>query len=114
MAELAIHSAVVVLPDSVISDATVVIDDARIVEISDRPGSADTLIDAAGAYLLPGLIDLHNDGLEQEINPRPDADLPLPMALGNFERRLIAAGVTTEFHAIAFFTSPAALRTLDG
>lgn len=114
MARLAVHSANLILPEEIAERGVVVIEDGRIVEISDRAVQADEAVNAEGAYLLPGIVDLHNDGLEQEINPRPDADLPLPMAIGNFERRLIAAGVTTEFHAIAFFTSPAALRTLDG
>jgi len=59
-------------------------------------------IDACGGYLMPGVIDLHNDALEFEVNPRPGASLPLPFAFDNLERRLAAAGVTTEFHAVAF------------
>jgi alpha-D-ribose 1-methylphosphonate 5-triphosphate diphosphatase len=76
-------------------------------------GSA-RLVDADGAYLLPGLVDLHNDGLEVEINPRPRANLPLPFALATMERRLLAAGVTTELHALSFMDRAAAERTVAG
>jgi alpha-D-ribose 1-methylphosphonate 5-triphosphate diphosphatase len=63
---------------------------------------------------MPGLVDLHNDGLELEINPRPRTNLPLPLAFANCERRLIAAGVTTEFHAISFMDQASSARTAAG
>ena len=69
-------------------------------------------IDARGAYLMPGVIDLHNDSLEVEINPRPETNLPLEFALANLERRLLFSGVTTEFHAIAFMNNARAGRTV--
>lgn len=102
---LAITDAVVVLPDRVIERGSVGLRQGRIAEISDSgvlQGSYDDEVDARGAYLVPGVIDLHNDSLETEINPRPESNLPLDFALATLERRLLAAGVTTEFHAIAF------------
>jgi alpha-D-ribose 1-methylphosphonate 5-triphosphate diphosphatase len=52
--------------------------------------------------VLPGFVDLHNDALEAEINPRPGAGLPLAIALAVLDRRLAASGVTTEFNALFF------------
>ena len=104
-ASLAITDAVVVLPDRVIERGSVGLRQGRIAEISDSgvlQGSYDDEVDARSAYLVPGVIDLHNDSLETEINPRPESNLPLDFALATLERRLLAAGVTTEFHAIAF------------
>lgn len=99
-----ITNAKVVLTDRVLSRASVRIEDGLIAEVVDGPTSvrADEVVDADGAYLLPGVVDLHNDNLEFEINPRSSANLPLPFALATMERRLAAAGVTTEFHAISF------------
>lgn len=111
-----IINAEVVLPDRVISGGAVAVENGRILEVaesrsllSNRPARE---IDAAGAFLIPGVIDLHNDGLETEINPRPGANLPLEFALGNLERRLIASGVTTEFHAISFMNMEKSGRTI--
>jgi len=97
----------VVLPDAVLEPASVVIEGDVIVAIERRAYPVATvpkeqIIDVRGRFVLPGLVDLHNDGLETEINPRPSTDLPVEFALGNLDRQLAAAGVTTEFHAVFF------------
>lgn len=54
-----------------------------------------------GDYLLPGLIELHTDNLEQCISPRPKVRFPLEAAVVYHDRELISAGVTTVCDAIA-------------
>jgi alpha-D-ribose 1-methylphosphonate 5-triphosphate diphosphatase len=102
---LVIAHATLVLEREVVENGAVLVRDGRIAAVA----AAETLardglplLDAGGAYLLPGLIDTHNDGLEREINPRPQVGFPGPFALANFERRSTAGGVTTTFHAIYF------------
>jgi len=51
---------------------------------------------------LPGFIDLHNDGIEQEIEPRPHAIFPLAVALSSLESQLVSHGITTIFHSFSF------------
>lgn len=106
MSGLTVTNAMLILPDRIIERGTARVDDGVITIVEEGPPSSRTeqasVIDARGAYLMPGVVDLHNDALEFEINPRPRANLPLPFALAALERRLIAAGVTTEFHAIMF------------
>lgn len=113
----AIVNADVVLPDRILPRGTVVVQDGAIAMVAPYPEAArslaDEVIDADGALLLPGLVDLHNDALELEINPRPRANLPLPFALATLERRLLSAGVTTEFHALAFMEMSGSGRTAD-
>jgi alpha-D-ribose 1-methylphosphonate 5-triphosphate diphosphatase len=114
---IAITGATVVTREAVFEAAAAGVSDGRIAEVS--PGGAlaaayDTVIDARGAYLMPGIIDLHNDSLEVEINPRPETNLPVEFALANLERRLLFSGVTTEFHAIAFMDNARARRTAAG
>jgi alpha-D-ribose 1-methylphosphonate 5-triphosphate diphosphatase len=115
---LTITNARVVLPDQVLEGATVHIDDGVIASVTQgSPGPVTTreqVVDADGAYLMPGIIDLHNDNLEFEVNPRANANLPLPFALSSMERRLAGAGVTTEFHAISFRDRPAKGRSVAG
>jgi len=118
MDTFAIVNATVVLPDRVLDGGAVLVADGQIADIRGSGGAlADRTpneVDAAGAYLLPGLVDLHNDGLELEVNPRPMANLSLDLAFETFERRLIGAGVTTEFHAIAFMDRTDTVRSVDG
>ncbi|MFF2481766.1 alpha-D-ribose 1-methylphosphonate 5-triphosphate diphosphatase [Paenibacillus sp. NPDC058071] len=58
-------------------------------------------IDAAGRYVLPGLVDIHNDAIEKEVQPRPNTLFPLKMSLLEFERKLPLHGITTMFHSLS-------------
>lgn len=103
-----------VLPDRVLDDAVVVADDeGRIVDVRQERRRPAGALDAGGAYLLPGLVDVHSDGLEKEVNPRPGTEFPMGFALRSFEGRLRAAGVTTVFHGVAFEDHPRYGRTVD-
>jgi alpha-D-ribose 1-methylphosphonate 5-triphosphate diphosphatase len=112
---LAITNATVILPDRIVQGGGVLVRDGIIEEVTEAgarlDGAAASVVDAAGAYLLPGLVDLHNDGLEFEVNPRPSANLPMDVAFAAMERRLIGAGVTTEFHAISYVEKASADRS---
>ena len=120
MTTLVVHNARVVRATDELECAGVLVQDETITAVldSDRACAVEIAngaeaIDAGGAYLLPGVIDLHNDALEFEVNPRPGASLPLEFAFDNLERRLAAAGVTTEFHAISFMDRPRDKRSVD-
>ncbi|HTP57409.1 MAG TPA: alpha-D-ribose 1-methylphosphonate 5-triphosphate diphosphatase, partial [Spirochaetia bacterium] len=65
------------------------------------PAGAE-VIDCQDRLLIPGLVDLHNDGIEQEVEPRPRAVFPLPVALQSLEARLVSHGITTIFHSFSF------------
>ncbi len=110
MQHVTVTNASVVLPDQILEGATVRIEAGIIAAIDHGPldsrTRSDHVVDADGAYLMPGVVDLHNDNLEFEVNPRANANLPLPFALSSMERRLAGAGVTTEFHAISFRDRP--------
>lgn len=54
-----------------------------------------------GDYLLPGLIELHTDNLEQCISPRPKVRFPFDAAALYHDRELASAGITTVCDAIA-------------
>jgi alpha-D-ribose 1-methylphosphonate 5-triphosphate diphosphatase len=67
-AELVITNARIVLEDSMIS-GSVQIRDGKIADISE--GNVHTGEDFEGDYLIPGLVELHTDHLEQHYSPRP-------------------------------------------
>ncbi|MFC6331810.1 alpha-D-ribose 1-methylphosphonate 5-triphosphate diphosphatase [Paenibacillus septentrionalis] len=60
-----------------------------------------TVIDAAGKTILPGLIDIHCDAIEKEVQPRPNTLFPLEMSLLEFERKLPVHGITTMYHSLS-------------
>jgi len=56
-------------------------------------------VDLSGYLILPGIIDLHGDGFERHILPRPSAAFPLAVGLASADREAAAHGVTTAFFA---------------
>lgn len=78
---------------------TLVVRDGIIADI--QPDIADQGQNGNGDYLLPGLIELHTDNLEQCLSPRPGVRWPLEAAANAHDRELIAAGITTVCDAIA-------------
>lgn len=64
-----------------------------------EPG--DRVIEAEGAWVLPGLVDIHCDAIEKEVEPRPNALFPIGMAFLQFERKLALHGITTMFHSLS-------------
>jgi alpha-D-ribose 1-methylphosphonate 5-triphosphate diphosphatase len=98
---VAIVDAQIVTPDAVI-DGGIRIEGERIVEIGDVESTAQTVFDANGRFVLPGLVDLHGDDIENHLHPRSGTRMSLPMALASADRANIAAGITTKFHAISF------------
>lgn len=119
--QLTITNATAVLPGELLHGATVVVADGLIAAVHDGPptpadrGNAPgPVLDAAGAYVMPGLVDTHSDGLEKELMPRPGVQLPLDFGLRSFEGRVRAAGVTTMFHGVAYEETPSGTRSVAG
>src|SRR5262245_28603481 len=73
---------------------SVVIEGDRIAEVKATSRYADGL-DLQGQLLVPGVIDIHTDYMEKELNPRPSANFPLDMAFHFMDARAIACGLTT-------------------
>jgi alpha-D-ribose 1-methylphosphonate 5-triphosphate diphosphatase len=69
-------------------------------------------LDARGLLVLPGIIDLHGDAFERQIQPRPGVGFSLPLALRDTEAQLLANGITTAFHGITLSWEPG-LRSLS-
>jgi alpha-D-ribose 1-methylphosphonate 5-triphosphate diphosphatase len=107
----AVINASVVTPTDVMDGATVQVEAGRIVEVGAvKPERDCQIIDAGGALLLPGIIDLHSDIIESAIEPRPRSFFPYDMAILNLDRHLMTCGVTTMFYSLAFFDIDNGLR----
>lgn len=106
---LIIKGGLVVNPDSV-SQGDVTIENGVIVSIntgsrashhSSGDEARDEVIDAEGAWVLPGLVDIHCDAIEKEVEPRPNTLFPMEMAFLQFERKLAGHGITTMLHSLS-------------
>jgi alpha-D-ribose 1-methylphosphonate 5-triphosphate diphosphatase len=92
----------IVLTDDVLHDACVLIDDGVISAIEPESCAGYKVIDLQGKWLMPGMIDLHCDALEKEVEPRPNVHFPLTFACAQADKRNAAAGITTVYHALSF------------
>jgi alpha-D-ribose 1-methylphosphonate 5-triphosphate diphosphatase len=61
-----------------------------------------TNFDASGLLVLPGIVDLHGDAFERQIQPRPDTLFAHDIALIDTDRQLVANGITTACHGLAY------------
>src|SRR5690606_38879241 len=97
----------IVTPSGIIKNGVIVLEDNMTVDIQPVPvkASAPEDIDAAGAWVLPGLIDSHSDAIEQEVQPRPTSVMPVDSAFYELERRLVGQGITTMFHSLSLYYS---------
>jgi alpha-D-ribose 1-methylphosphonate 5-triphosphate diphosphatase len=90
-------------------DVDVLLEDGRIAGI-DRDGRGPEL-DASGLLVLPGIVDIHGDAFERQLQPRPGVDFAADIALHDTEVQLLANGITTAFHGVTLSWEPG-LRSL--
>ncbi|HTI84318.1 MAG TPA: alpha-D-ribose 1-methylphosphonate 5-triphosphate diphosphatase [Acetobacteraceae bacterium] len=76
----------------------------------DRDG-VGTTFDARGLLVLPGIVDIHGDAFERQLQPRPGVGFPTDIALLDTEAQLLANGITTAFHGVTLSWEPG-LRSL--
>lgn len=63
--------------------------------------------------IAPGLVDLHSDALEKEIEPRPGAFFNPKFSMINLDKKFAALGITTIYHAISFEENVKKSRNID-
>lgn len=102
----------VVLPTQTIEGSVVVEGDRIAGVIPDRHYAGG--VDLHGQWLIPGVIDLHTDYLEKEINPRPKTNFPLPIAFHMMDQRALACGLTTVLGGVRFSNDRTKDSTLWG
>lgn len=102
MSQTYLTNARVVLEFETLEDAAVLIEDGIIAAINPYQVNNAKEINLKGQTLIPGMIDLHCDALEKEVEPRPNVHFPLDFACAQVDKRNAAAGVTTVFHALSF------------
>ncbi|MEA2745029.1 MAG: alpha-D-ribose 1-methylphosphonate 5-triphosphate diphosphatase [Acetobacteraceae bacterium] len=87
----------------------IVVEDGLIGRIGGAGGGLS--FDASGLLVLPGIVDLHGDAFERQLQPRPGVNFPADLALRDTEAQLLANGITTTFHGVTLSWEPG-LRSL--
>jgi alpha-D-ribose 1-methylphosphonate 5-triphosphate diphosphatase len=90
-----------VLPDCVLPSASLKLENGCIEQVIDGAAPRADLR-GTGLTAIPGLVDLHGDMFEREVEPRPGAAFPIAVSLHELDKRLAAAGITTSYAAISF------------
>ncbi|NTV64992.1 MAG: alpha-D-ribose 1-methylphosphonate 5-triphosphate diphosphatase [Oscillochloris sp.] len=96
----------IALPDRLVTRGSVLVEDgwiARVVEGAAPANCRGLVVHGAGLILMPGMIDMHGDMLEMEVQPRPDVYFPLDMSIFELDKRLAANGITTAYAALSFW-----------
>ena len=97
--DIILTNARLVLPDDTVF-GTLVIRGGDIADIQPGRTSTPAAIDLDGDTLIPGVVDLHTDNLERQVQPRSLARWPSRSAMVAHDAQCAAAGVTTVFDAL--------------
>ncbi len=88
-----------VLADEVVL-GTVVLDGAGIADVQPGRSHLPGAVDLDGDLLVPGVVDVHTDNLERQVQPRSNARWPSRSAMLAHDAQCAAAGVTTVLDAL--------------
>ena len=91
-----------IITRSEVFQGTVVVEDGLIKNIDNSLYHGAGAVDLAGDMLLPGLIEMHTDNLEKNIQPRPGVIWPSMMSAAiAHDAQIAGAGITTVYDAVA-------------
>src|SRR3954465_8534482 len=97
--ETILTNAILVLPDATLH-GTLVVRGRDILDVQPTRSSAPAALDLDGDYLIPGVVDVHTDNLERQVQPRSLARWPSRSAMVAHDAQCAAAGVTTVLDAL--------------
>ncbi|MGG5808214.1 alpha-D-ribose 1-methylphosphonate 5-triphosphate diphosphatase [Falsiroseomonas sp. CW058] len=97
--ETILTNALLVLPGEVVA-GTVVLRGAAIAEVQPGRSHLPGAEDLGGDHLIPGIVDVHTDNLERQVQPRATARWPSRSAMLAHDTQTAAAGVTTVLDAL--------------
>jgi alpha-D-ribose 1-methylphosphonate 5-triphosphate diphosphatase len=97
--ETILTNLILVLPDETVF-GTIVLHGQVIADIQAGQSQAARAIDCGGDTIIPGVVDLHTDNLERQVQPRSLARWPSRSAMVAHDAQCAAAGVTTVLDAL--------------
>lgn len=104
--DLVIENGRVLTADGDFVEAAIGVEDGAIAQVGDAPANGARRYDAAGALVLPGMVDIHGDAFERQLMPRPGVHIDADIALVETDRQLLANGITTAYHGLTVSWEP--------
>ncbi|MDE2332964.1 MAG: alpha-D-ribose 1-methylphosphonate 5-triphosphate diphosphatase [Rhodospirillales bacterium] len=99
MNETILTNATIVTPDEAFA-GTLVLRGERIADVAPGRSAAPGAIDLEGDLLIPGVVDVHTDNLERQVQPRQQARWPSRSAMLAHDAQCAVAGITTVLDAL--------------
>jgi len=99
MTDTVLTNAMLVLGDTVVR-GSIALSEARITAVDPDVANTAGALDMDGDFLIPGVVDVHTDNLERQVQPRSNARWPSRSALLAHDAQCAAAGVTTVLDAL--------------
>lgn len=94
------------LGDGILCGESLILEGDRIEDIgTGAPRPADRF-NAAGMLVLPGIVDIHGDGFERQLMPRPEVFFPYELAFHETDRQMVANGITTAYYGLTYSWEP--------
>ncbi|MES2536443.1 MAG: alpha-D-ribose 1-methylphosphonate 5-triphosphate diphosphatase [Pseudomonadota bacterium] len=88
------------------SQADIAVTGSRLGKMNTMTGAAirgaNAAFNADGLLVLPGIVDLHGDAFERQIQPRPGTAFSHDIAMADTDRQLICNGITTACHGLTY------------
>lgn len=112
MVPFVIEKADLVLPQGVLKASRLLVEDGLIARIGRFSSlGVKKRIQAEGCLILPGIIDLHSDALEKDLEPRPNTFFPVDLVVLEMDKKLAACGICTIFHSVSFAEGEIGIRS---
>src|SRR5690349_3449858 len=92
-------NAILVLPHETLI-GTIAVRGRAIADVQPGRSHLAAALDLAGDHLIPGLVDIHTDNLERQVQPRSLARWPSRSAMVAHDAQCAAAGITTVLDAL--------------
>lgn len=97
----------IITEDTILENSVLRIESGYINKIADRNENIEygEIIDCAGKFIMPGLIDIHSDVVENIIVPRKGIVFNNYTSLCEVDKELASQGITTMYHSISIANS---------
>ena len=97
----------IITEDSILENSVLRIKAGYIDRIADCNENIEygSVVDCAGNFIMPGLIDIHSDVIENIIVPRKGIVFSNYTALSEIDKELASQGITTMYHSISIANS---------
>lgn len=96
----------VLVPGSGLVDTDVLVEEGVVAAVGSAASRASRCLDVGGRLVLPGVVDIHGDGFERHIMPRPGVAFSHGLGLLDTDRTMLASGITTAYHGLTWSWEP--------